>query len=124
LSCWSINLTLLFNRVNADREFTAHRLALHLLLRAPAPQCMCFRRSDPRLRMSPPVIVLISTDPAIAAEVTEKMADRVEWQVCRTLKEALDTLDQQRAWGFLYDLRQMIGGGHAEERFLELVAER
>lgn len=43
---------------------------------------------------------------------------------CRSLKDAAEALAQKQIWGCLADFRSIVVGGHAEERYLEMLHGR
>lgn len=68
--------------------------------------------------------MLMSADDALIQGLRATLNPDIELLVCRTLKEASETLYQRQLWGCLGDFRTIIVGGHAEERILELTQGR
>jgi DNA-binding NtrC family response regulator len=71
-----------------------------------------------------PLIVLLSSDADLATRLNEPLSSRFRVIVCDTLKHAVGVFDDASVWGCVADFRQILGGGHAEERFLEIVRHR
>src|SRR5262245_14998663 len=76
-----------------------------------------------RSTMSFPVMVLLTTDSELSAQFHECLTSSYELHVCATLQQAATLLQESSPQGCVADFRSIIGGGHAEARFLEVVRE-
>lgn len=69
-------------------------------------------------------LLLLSSDDHWTQGVAERLIPGIEAVHCRSLKDAAEALAQHQVWGCLADFRTIVVGGHAEERFLEMVHGR
>ncbi|MDB5390508.1 MAG: sigma-54 factor interaction protein, partial [Planctomycetaceae bacterium] len=74
--------------------------------------------------MPAPCLLLLSPNDVLAHGVAQALAPDIETIRCSTLKDAAEALAQYKIWGFIGDFRQTAVGGHAEERFLEMLISR
>ena len=71
--------------------------------------------------MSETSLILLSPDDQWSQGIIERLIPGIEAIHCRSLKDAAEIMAQQPVWGCLADFRTIIVGGHAEERFLEML---
>ena len=71
--------------------------------------------------MSETCLILLSPDDQWSQGIIERLIPGIEAIHCRSLKDAAEVMVQRRVWGCLADFRTIIVGGHAEERFLEML---
>ena len=74
--------------------------------------------------MTDSCLILLSSDDQWTQFITETLRPSVEVVRCRSLKEAAEALTQHHVTGCLADFRSTVVGGHAEERFLEMLHGR
>jgi DNA-binding NtrC family response regulator len=74
--------------------------------------------------MPAPCLLLLSPDDVLAHSVGQALAPDIEVIRCVSLKDAAEAMTQRKIWGCLGDFRQTAVGGHAEERFLEMLTGR
>ncbi len=71
--------------------------------------------------MSETCLILLSNDDQWTQGITDRLVAGIEVIRCQSLKDAAEALAQHHVWGCLADFRTIVVGGHAEERFLELL---
>ncbi len=69
-------------------------------------------------------LILLSSDDQWSQGIIEGLMPGIKVIPCRSLKDAAEALPQHPVWGCLADFRTIIVGGHAEERFLEMLHGR
>lgn len=74
--------------------------------------------------MTDSCLILLSSDDQWTQIITESLRPSVEVVRCRSLKDAAEAITQHQVSGCLADFRTTVVGGHAEERFLELLYGR
>jgi len=74
--------------------------------------------------MSAQYLLLLSPDDVFADSLRQTLSPEIEAIHCRSLKDAVEALNQYKFWGCLSDFRQSLVGGHSEERFLEVFRGR
>jgi DNA-binding NtrC family response regulator len=74
--------------------------------------------------MPAPCLLLLSPDDVLAQSVAQALSPEIETIRCRSLKDAAEALTQYKIWACIGDFRQTLVGGHAEERFLEMLVSR
>lgn len=74
--------------------------------------------------MSLPVIVVLSRDQIMASEVPGLFEGKADVRACDTLDELIDLSNQLEPQALVADFRRVGSGGHAENRILEMLAQR
>ena len=74
--------------------------------------------------MTDTVLILMSSDDKWMQGLQASLNPSIEVIRCPTLKDAAEALAKHRIWGCLADYRTTVVGGHAEERFLEMLHGR
>ena len=74
--------------------------------------------------MSLPVIVVLSRDQLMASEVPGLFEGKADVRACDTVEEVIDLSSRLEPQALLADFRRVGSGGHAENRILELLAQR
>lgn len=74
--------------------------------------------------MSLPVIVVLSRDQLMASEVPGLFEGKADVRACDTVEEVIDLSNRLEPQALLADFRRVGSGGHAENRILELLAQR
>lgn len=74
--------------------------------------------------MSRPVIVVLSRDQIMASEVPGLFDGKADVRACDSFEELIDLSSRVEPQALVADFRRVGSGGHAENRILELVAQR
>lgn len=74
--------------------------------------------------MSKPIVVVLSRDQIMASEVPGLLDGKAEVRACDSFEDLLDLSSRLEPQALLADFRRVGSGGHAENRILELVAQR
>jgi len=69
-------------------------------------------------------LLLLSPDDVLANGVAQALAPDFESVRCNSLRDAVESVNHHKIWGCVGDFRQTVVGGHAEERFLEMLVGR
>lgn len=74
--------------------------------------------------MSRPVIVVLSRDQLMASEVPGLFEGKADVRSCDSLEELIDLSSRVEPHALVADFRRVGSGGHAENRILEVLAQR
>ena len=76
------------------------------------------------MKSSSRLVLIISNDQILRTEIEESLRDFFVSVHCNSFAESIQQLNDQAPWGIVADLRSVIDGGHAADRFLEGIQAR